>query len=773
MAEPSVEIPQILLIHLRIAQFPILARRIRARMREELYQRGVITPERFEQEVREKALLSQRREGLTSPLVQEDASQWEQRLTQIRDYLTDFYFANNLPIDLFNQIVDEVLPRQSANRSQIALNFNPELAPLDLVLRQAEQFEALPEDKRAEVHHDLEELIVVLIKTMISDQLNFIRIAKNWFHASDFRFIQESRIGNGKIGGKAGGMLLAWKILQSANPEIAERVTLPRSYFVGADVVYDFMAFNGLEYFNQKYKTPEEIRQEYPQIRQECERGQFPEEIESGLRTVLKEIGKKPLIVRSSSLLEDNFGTSFAGKYASFFCPNQGSLEENLRDLTRAMGRVYASIFSPDALLYRRRMGLLDYDERMAILLQEVVGNPHRGYFFPDLAGVAFSRSPIVWSPRLRREEGFVRLVLGLGTRALERVGEDYPRLIALSHPNLKPEVMPKAIQYYSQRFIDLIDIERNAFTTLPVHEVLDIDYPALHWVASVRNEEMLSPVYAVGYQISPEKLVLTFDTLVQQNDFISIMKGILSTLEKHYQVPVDVEFAVNLSADFPQPRFAFYLLQCRPQSSMQGGRLRTVPAEVPKDDKILLATRMVPQGQVSGVEYIVYVDPMRYYRLSEPARRSEIARTVGRLNKLLEGSNFVLIGPGRWGSVNSQLGVPVTYADIYNARALVEIAMPNEGEAPEPSYGTHFFQDLVEAQIYPLAIYLDDSDDFLNRPFFDNAQNFLSQFLPDVSELSECLKLISVANEREGHHLEIVMDGEQGLGYLVRREQG
>ena len=154
-------------------------------------------------------------------------------------------------------------------------------------------------------------------------------------------------------------------------------------------------------------------------------------------------MGKTPLIVRSSSLLEDNFGTSFAGKYASHFCPNQGTLKENLRDLTLAIRRTYASVSSPDALFYRRRMGLIDYDERMAILLQTVQGQTYRHYLFPTLAGVAFSYSPVVWSPRLRREEGFVRLVLGMGTRAVERVGEDYVRLINLSHPMLRPEIDP------------------------------------------------------------------------------------------------------------------------------------------------------------------------------------------------------------------------------------------------------------------------------------------------------------------------------------------
>jgi len=154
-----------------------------------------------------------------------------------------------------------------------------------------------------------------------------------------------------------------------------------------------------------------------------------------GLREILARVGHKPLIVRSSSLLEDNFGTSFAGKYDSFFCPNQGSPEENLEALLRAIARVYASTFCPDALSYRRQMGLLDYDERMAILLQEVQGERHGDHYFPTLAGVGFSHNPFRWTTKIRQEDGFLRLVFGLGTRAVDRLANDYARMVALSHP--------------------------------------------------------------------------------------------------------------------------------------------------------------------------------------------------------------------------------------------------------------------------------------------------------------------------------------------------
>jgi hypothetical protein len=731
MTTQPLETPPILAVYLLIAQYPILAKHIHRRMREELFRRGVITPEHLEAEAREKAILSQTREGLTNPLVQEPSAQWEQRLELIRDYLTDFYFAYNLPMDLLHRLLGEALaPRNS--QPEPTLHFNAELAPIDLLLKQAEQFEALPTDERAKVSHHLQEITVVLTKTMVSDQLGFVSVAKHWLTSADFRLIQNQRIGTGKIGGKAAGMLLAYKILRGVGSKIADRVILPRSYFVGADVFYDFMALNGLEHVNQKYKTLEEITADYPHIQEEHVRARFPEEIADRLREVLTEVGNVPLIVRSSSLLEDNFGASFAGKYESYFCPNQGTPRENLRDLTAAIRRVYASVFSPDAILYRRKMGLLDYDERMAILLQEVQGQKYHEYYFPPLAGVGFSFSPLVWNPRLRREEGFVRLVLGMGTRAVDRMDNDFPRLINLSHPQLRPEKTPEAIRHYTQRYVDVIDLKRNTFDTIDAREVLGEDFAPLRWLASVDDGDTLMPLYSIGPHINRDRLVLTFDNLLEKSDFAFLLKTALASLAKEYRGPVDVEFAISVT-DGPRPALTFHILQCRPQyRTLPGQAARPAPADVPEANRLFQTSRLAPQGNVTGVEYVVYVDLKAYHALAEPTDRREVARLIGRLNKALEGRTFILIGPGRWGSSNDMLGVPVSYADIFNASALVEVAAKEQGLTPDPSYGTHFFQDLVEAHIYPLAIFPDEAGDSLNEGMIKKAANRLRELLPN-----------------------------------------
>ena len=767
------ESSKVLDIYLLIAQYPMLASGIRRRMREELFRRGIITPQRFDAEVKERAVQSQKREGIYNGLQTETAEKWELRWSRVRRTLTDFYFAYNLPIEILHQIIDELLAPQADGRSAApdqTLPFNPELAPLEMVLRQAEKYEALPESQRSAVDHHLQELRVVLLKSLVSDQLAFIHIARRWFTSADFNLILDRRIGTGKIGGKAAGLLLAYKILQNTAPEIFEKISLPRSYFIGADVFYDFMAGNHLEFLNQKYKTAEQIRDEYPTILEKYSAARFPEEIAHQLREVLREVGDTPLIVRSSSLLEDNFGMSFAGKYMSIFCPNQGTFKENMRALTKAIRQIYASVFSPDALMYRRRVGLLDYDERMAILLQAVQGERHRQYYFPDLAGVAYSFSPIVWNSRLKREEGFMRLVMGLGTRAVDRIASDYPRMVNLSHPQLRPEVTPRAIRYYSQHFVDALDLEKNILTTVPVEEVLKSDYSPLRWLVSVDDGETVHPPLSFGRNIDPNHLILTFDGLLQRGEFVPLIKTVLSRLAGQYEQPVDIEFAVSLTPGSNKPALVFHLLQCRPQNqwSAESREVQSIPKDLPARDQVLLCTRMVPQGRVSQIEYIIHVDAQGYYQLKTPREYLEVARCIGQLNSALEGKAFILIGPGRWGSSDTMQGVPVSYADIFNTRALIEVASSKSGFSAEPSYGTHFFQDLVESQIYPLAVYPEEPGDHLNLEFIEKAQNQIAKFISEQTDASGCIKVIHIPSERAGHHLELVMDGQKGLGYLT-----
>lgn len=775
------KMPKVLALYLKISQYPILARRIRERMRQELFSRGIISPKVFIEEVREKAVLSQKREGLLDPFAQELPEIWEERLRQIRDHLTDFYFAYNLPHELFEEVVQEVMAERHLEPEDVILPFNPELAPWDILFAQGEEYESYPPERRAKVQHHLQEIIVVLIKSMISDQLSFVGIAKEWFTIADLKEIRRRRIGRGKIGGKAAGLLLAWKILQQEEDDeidIKSHLIIPESYFIGADVFYDFLSLNRLhDTLNQKYKTRDQIEADYPAIREAYIGGRFPDDIVYGLRELLEEVGNAPLIARSSSLLEDNFGTSFAGKYDSFFCPNQGTPEENLKALTLAISKVYASVPSPVPILYRQHMGLVDYDERMAVLIQKVQGTQCGNFFFPTLAGVGFSLNPFRWNPRIRQEDGFLRLVWGLGTRAVERVANDYPRMIALSHPQLRPEAGAEEIKRYSQRFIDLIDLADNQLKTLPISEVLSVDYPLVRFLASVDREGYLQPMFSQSRDIDPQKMVLTFDYLLKNTTLVPLMKAILKKLERRYGRPVDIEFTVDIipqsqisNLKSQQPSLTVHLVQCRPQSSHESDWRIQFPSAVPEEDILFSATRLVPHGLVPQIRYVVYVDPEEYDRISDPTTKLQLARVVGHINQRLEGERFILMGPGRWGSSNIDLGLKVTYADIHNTSVLVEIAMPRKGDGtPELSYGTHFFQNLVEARIYPLPLYPHQDDTVFNTAFFQESPNVLEELIPSDGKYAQYIRVIDVPAITDGRYIEIAMDSEKGkaLGYL------
>jgi hypothetical protein len=768
MTLPPPSEDRVLSIYLTLNQYPILSARIRARMREEIFGRGIITPEAFEEEVRQKAIESQKREGLQAPYFEEPAAIWEMRLERIRAYLTDFYFAYNLPYEEFEAIVRQAISERSHERPDL-ITFNPELAPQDMLFAQAEAIEAMPAKERARYEARLQEIKAVLIRTMISDQLAYINLARRWFKVADLKEIRNRKIGQGKIGGKAAGMLLAARILQEVGgEELHQCLRLPVSYYIGSDVLYSFMSLNRLlRWGDQKYKPEEQIRAEYPVLRREFAAGRLPDDILATLKVVLEECGRRPLIVRSSSLLEDNFGTSFAGKYESFFLPNQGTLEENLKALSKAIALIYASGLNPDVLLYRRQKGLIDYDERLAILLQIVEGEPFGSYHLPHAAGVAFSRNLYRWSPQIRKEDGFVRLVWGLGTRAVEQTGNDFPRLVALSHPTLYPADSVKAIRHYSQQYVDLIDLAENKFRTLPVHTVLNGRYPPARYIAQVEEEGYLASLRSA--LVDSKRLVITFDELLRRTPFAERMRTMLKLLETHYQTPVDVEFTLHIhESEGNAPRLTITLLQCRPQSHFSDEGEVTLPDDLPAADMIFATSRMVPRGTVSNIRYVLFVTEA-YFALGSAAERAQLRRAIGEINARMTKNAFLCVGPGRWGTATPELGVHVGYGDIYNTCALVELSGKAIGTSPEPSFGTHFFQDLMEARIFPLAICLQDREAVFNHAFFYETPNRVLEFTTVDEKIQACLRLIAVADFRPAHHLKLVMNDDLGraVAYL------
>lgn len=774
MTFPKVSIDNVLRIFLALNQYPILSKRIRSRMRKELYARGIITKESLDAETRKKGIESQVREGLHNPLEEEPADIWETRLMRIRDSLTDFYYAHNLPYEEFENLVRQLLSEHGSPETDFVW-FNPELAPQEMLFEQAEMIESMPPEERKKYEARLQELKVVLIRTLVSDQLKYIKIARKWFTVADLKEIRARKIGGGKIGGKAAGMLLAMRIIkETAPPEVAARFRLPVSFYLGSDVFYNFLTYNDLVHWNdQKYKTDEEMRADYPALKADFQQGEFPAEIMESLEHVLQEAGDRPLIVRSSSLLEDNFGTSFAGKYESVFLPNQGGHDEKYSALTRAITAIYASVLNPGALMYRHLKELADYDERIGILIQFVEGERTGRYYFPHAAGVAFSRNLYRWSPQIRQEDGFVRLVFGLGTRAVDMVGDDYPRLVALSHPRLHSSSDIRNIKRYSQQKVDLIDIEANSFTAVPVRDVFDADCPPLRFIAQVDEEGDLVPIRS--RLADPAKMVVTFDGLLSRTSFAANMRAVLKLLETHYKSPVDTEFALEITDPDGRPDVQITLLQCRPQSHMQDGMETPIPSDLAEKDIVFSTQTMVPQGAVRQIRYVLFVPSEGYFSLESQVERTLLERAIGQLNAALKNEVFIAVGPGRWGTSTPDLGVHVAYSDIYNARALVELAGESIGASPEPSFGTHFFQDLMEANIYPLGVFLDDENTIFKRDFFYDTPNRLEEFLTvDNPRVANALRLIAVGDYAPKRHLDLIMDARKSyaVAFLAGEEE-
>jgi pyruvate,water dikinase len=613
---------------------------------------------------------------------------------------------------------------------------------------------------------------VSLIRRFLSDQPEFINIAKDYIGIDDFYNILDRIVfppgSHGRLGGKSTGLFLAHQIIKkSRNAENnLDDIKVPKTWYLTSDVLYNFISYNNLsEVMEQKYKDINQVRLEYPHIIQTFKNCNFPTQIVQALSMILDDFKDKPIIVRSSSLLEDRAGAAFSGKYKSLFLANQGSKQERLAALTDAIAEVYASVYGPDPIDYRAERGLLDFNEEMGIMIQEVVGTRIGDYYFPAYAGVAFSRNEFRWSPRIKKEDGLLRFVAGLGTRAVDRLSNDYPVLVALGQVGLRVNAAVDEVVRYSPKNMDVINLKTNSFETIEIKELLKKlggEISNIDKVVSIFDGQIIRTPMGNVIDFAKDDLIVTFEGLLSKTKFIDKLKNLLSLLEDKLGTPVDIEFACDDEN--------FYLLQCRAQSYTEGAEPAQIPKDIPKDTIIFSANRYISNGRVPDITHIVYVDPQKYDELESHSLFIAIGRAVGNLNKILPRKRFVLMGPGRWGSRGDiKMGVKVTYSDINNTAALIEIARKRGDYLPEPSFGTHFFQDLVESEIRYLPLYPDDPGIVFNENFFKNTENMLSHVLPEFASLSDTLKLIDVAKATGGLRFRLLMNAEldEAVGIL------
>ena len=596
-----------------------------------------------------------------------------------------------------------------------------------------------------EVAPERHKMVEQLSRVLIGREKRMLSLARKYFRLEDLLEIKDRLIGTGFIGGKSVGMLLARNILrQDASFDWSSHLERHDSYYIGSDVFYSYMVQNGWWKLLMAQKTEEGYFEAARELKSMMLRGVFPTEVREQFQLMLEYYGQSPIIVRSSSLLEDAFGNAFAGKYESIFCVNQGTPEQRYENFEEAVRRIFAGTMNEDVLTYRFHRGLDRQDEQMALLVQRVSGAYRKHYFFPEIAGVGTSYNTFVWKQGMDPKAGMLRLVFGLGKRAVNRVGNDYPRIVALDAPLVRAHSGLNDIQRFSQHDVDMLNLEENRFQSMPLSLVLDEGLSAHMELLGVRDKEESDRVQARGRQ-SRDAWILTFDNLLSNTEFPMMMSRMLKTLESVYEYPVDIEFAGNFNIE---EKLQVNLLQCRPFQTKGQHVWVAIPGKI-QDNRILLRQEgNFMGGSVSQpISRIIYIDPQSYTELSL-SEKYNVARLVGRLNKLIEHRKEMptfLLGPGRWGTTTPGMGVPVVFSEINNITAIAEIAYRDGSLTPDLSFGTHFFQDLVEMDIFYMAIYPDNDKVFFNRAWMDSQLNQLADLSQRDSRYAGVVRVYDV----------------------------
>ena len=584
-------------------------------------------------------------------------------------------------------------------------------------------------------HSDTER---ILLESMMSRDPLVQRLIRQMFEPRDYFAVRDRMIGSGSIGGKACGMLLARKIADVSLPEFRDHSEPHDSFFIGSDVYYTYIVNNNCWKLRVEQRTPEGYFSKAPELREALLHGQFSEPIREQFRSMLAYYGRSPIIVRSSSFLEDGFGNAFAGKYESVFCVNFGSPEERLEQCEQAVRTVYASTVDPSALEYRAQRGLEKLDEQMSILVQRVSGSWAGPYYLPGAAGVGFSRSLYRTSQDADPEAGMLRLVVGLGTKAVDRTEDDYPRLVSLDRPTSRSHPSTAERHKFSQHSVDVIDRERRAFRSVDA-ETLRKCLPRWFWsLMYERDTEAEASLRDAGF--NEQVWYISCQGLLESTPFPQIMRSLLKTLENVYGTPVDIEYAVNTDEDGD---FVINLLQCRPLYIGQPGGRVAVP-KLP-DSQCLFKLRDSSMGLATheSIDAVIEIDAKAYYEYPY-AKKPLVAKAVGRINRALKGSGkkILLLAPGRLGTSSPELGVPCSFADISGFAGVCEVSDDRAGYMPELSYGSHMFQDLVEAGIFYCAIWNDKRTVLFNPSLLEGEADRFAEYCPDAPELAHMFRV-------------------------------
>ena len=504
------------------------------------------------------------------------------------------------------------------------------------------------------------------------------------------------KLGDGDLGGKATALPFLERTIRVSGltDEFAPHtIRVPETWVLATDCFTEFVAHNGLDGCSDL--------QDDDQIRRRFLAGSLSAAVRQTLQLYL-ESHDLPLAVRSSALSEDVSYHTTAGLFSTLFVPNRGS--DRLRQLEDAVKLVYASVFLRAVGRYMRKHSMPHEDERMAIALETVVGSVHGEVYYPLLAGVGQS---INYFPvgQMRPEDGVVTLVLGLGRRVVS--GLDGMRFCP-RYPLVRPSMQSgEGVERTTQKQFDAVNLVSNAVRLSgPETETLaslDIsiaeEHGTLNFVGSVWD-----PDAGVFYDnlFHEGQRVVTFSRLLRESliPLPSMLRRMLEVVEEGYGQPVEVEFALDLDTSSGTAVANMVLLQARPLPTVEREVEVTMP-EVSPEQRIIWTDQALGHGNLDNVRHIVFVDPDDFCLQNN----GDVAHQVAMLNERLrtEQSGYMLLGPGRWGSSNRAVGIPVQFRHIDQAALVAELATPSV--RLEPSQGTHFFHNMVAKSLYYLTV--------------------------------------------------------------------
>ncbi len=581
------------------------------------------------------------------------------------------------------------------------------------------------------------------------------QMVKKHFRPEDYFAVRDHMVGTGMIGGKACGMLLARAIIRNTEPDISEILEPHDSFHVGSDLYYTYIVDNDLWDTRIRQRTEEgyfELAQEFAD---KIMNGIFSEAMREQFVRIIEYYGQDPYIIRSSSILEDGFGNAFAGKYESVFCVNRGTPEERLAEFEHAIKVVYASSMSLSALDYRKRRGLDKRDEQMALLIQRVSGSYYGSNYMPCAAGVGYSYSPYRIMKDSDPAAGMLRLVMGLGTSAVDRTEGSYPRIVNLDMPEKTSYSSSADKHKFSQGKAEVIDMTEKALKRLSLDEIQS-DLPGyLDRILLEHDFDTERRLRETGRDRNVK--FISCKGLVANAVLMEQMKRMLHCIQEEYAYPVDIEFTINISEN---GEYTIDLLQCRPLQVQKGKSGTVIPPDVPAET-ILLESRGASMGmcKANELDIIVYVDPVKYYNM--PYKEKDlVAKLIGKINWRYRdmGKHMMLIVPGRVGTTSPELGVPTTFSDISAYEIICEVEESKAGYNPELSYGSHIFQDLVEAEILYTAVFNNEKTIRFAPEKLASSKNLISEFeqgqalsgIVNVYDVSDrkCAVYNDVANE-------------------------